>query len=148
MATPLKVERYTRASRIALPPAGGIVQKISGLLPGKRTGTRRDKPPALKVPSPKAKTATRSTYAPKRGKAARTAQTKSEKLLGIAHPRKKKSTKNIRLDSQMVHNCPYCLEAVERHDRRGVKICPICKTYHHADCWGITGACQIPHAQG
>jgi hypothetical protein len=24
-------------------------------------------------------------------------------------------------------------------------VCPICKTWHHADCWGITGACQIPH---
>ncbi len=44
------------------------------------------------------------------------------------------------------HICPYCLEPVQEHDPRGVKICPICKTRHHTDCWGITGTCQIPHS--
>jgi hypothetical protein len=23
--------------------------------------------------------------------------------------------------------------------------CEICHTLHHADCWAITGACQVPH---
>jgi hypothetical protein len=23
--------------------------------------------------------------------------------------------------------------------------CKICHTLHHADCWAVTGACQIPH---
>jgi hypothetical protein len=26
-----------------------------------------------------------------------------------------------------------------------VKVCPVCKTRHHADCWSVTGTCQVPH---
>jgi hypothetical protein len=43
------------------------------------------------------------------------------------------------------HRCPYCLEEVKRNDPRGVKECEICHTLHHADCWNVTGMCQIPH---
>ena len=43
------------------------------------------------------------------------------------------------------HVCPYCLEKVNRNDARGVKICRVCKTWHHADCWAVTGVCQVPH---
>lgn len=43
------------------------------------------------------------------------------------------------------HICPYCLEEVVKNDRRGVKICKVCKTWHHGDCWAITGVCQVPH---
>jgi hypothetical protein len=43
------------------------------------------------------------------------------------------------------HKCPYCLEDVKRNDPRGVKECPVCHTLHHADCWAITGMCQVPH---
>jgi ribosomal protein L37AE/L43A len=43
------------------------------------------------------------------------------------------------------HKCPYCLEDVKRNDPRGVKECPVCHTLHHADCWSITGMCQVPH---
>ncbi len=60
---------------------------------------------------------------------------------------KKKASKEIKFLGDFEHNCPYCLDPVETHDPRGVKICPICKTHHHKDCWGITGACQIPHSQ-
>jgi hypothetical protein len=52
----------------------------------------------------------------------------------------------IKFRGEVEHICPYCLETVQEHDPRGVKICPICKTRHHADCWGITGTCQIPHS--
>lgn len=44
-----------------------------------------------------------------------------------------------------VHRCPFCLEEVRHHDPRGVKKCEVCNTLHHADCWEITGACQVPH---
>ena len=60
--------------------------------------------------------------------------------------KKKKTKKEIKFIGVEEHICPYCLDPVEDHDPRGVKICPICKTHHHADCWGITGACQIPHS--
>ncbi|HLO18843.1 MAG TPA: hypothetical protein VK206_28685 [Anaerolineales bacterium] len=43
------------------------------------------------------------------------------------------------------HRCPYCLDAVSRNDPRGVKECEVCHTLHHADCWAITGVCQVPH---
>lgn len=59
---------------------------------------------------------------------------------------RKKVKKEIKFVGEIEHTCPYCLDPVLDHDPRGVKICPICKTRHHADCWGITGACQIPHS--
>jgi ribosomal protein L37AE/L43A len=43
------------------------------------------------------------------------------------------------------HRCPYCLEPVVRTDSRGVKECEVCHSLHHADCWAITGTCQVPH---
>jgi hypothetical protein len=43
------------------------------------------------------------------------------------------------------HRCPFCLEEVKRNDPRGIKECEICHSLHHADCWAITGMCQVPH---
>lgn len=43
------------------------------------------------------------------------------------------------------HRCPYCLDPVKRNDPRGVRECEICHALHHADCWAITGTCQVPH---
>ena len=43
------------------------------------------------------------------------------------------------------HRCPYCLDPVTHNDPRGVKECEVCNTLHHADCWAITGVCQVPH---
>lgn len=51
----------------------------------------------------------------------------------------------IRLTGAEEHRCPYCLEIVQENDARGVQVCPICGTFHHADCWAITGVCQVPH---
>lgn len=41
--------------------------------------------------------------------------------------------------------CPYCLDKIMQNDPRGVRVCSICHTAHHADCWAMTGMCQIPH---
>jgi len=77
---------------------------------------------------------------------------KTKKAAPPAQKRAKKRSRKVKQEIKFVgaeeHVCPYCLDPVESHDARGVKICPICKTHHHADCWGITGACQIPHSQG
>jgi hypothetical protein len=51
----------------------------------------------------------------------------------------------VRLVGNEEFRCPYCLEIVEKHDARGVRVCPVCHTHHHADCWAVTGACQVPH---
>jgi hypothetical protein len=57
----------------------------------------------------------------------------------------KRTRKKVTLAAFDEHRCPYCLEDVKRNDPRGVVICPICKAYHHKDCWDITGRCQVPH---
>ena len=51
----------------------------------------------------------------------------------------------VHLGADVQQRCPYCLEQVRPRDPRGVKICKVCKTWHHADCWAVTGVCQVPH---
>ena len=51
----------------------------------------------------------------------------------------------VRLVGEEEHRCPYCLELVKKKDPRGITVCPICHTQHHADCWAMTGVCQVPH---
>ncbi|MGD0575680.1 MAG: RING finger protein [Anaerolineales bacterium] len=51
----------------------------------------------------------------------------------------------IHLIGAVEHRCPYCLEIVKPGDPRGVVTCPVCHTQHHADCWAVTGMCQVPH---
>jgi hypothetical protein len=54
-------------------------------------------------------------------------------------------TAQVQLSEEVEHRCPYCLELVEPDDPRGTVECKVCHTLHHADCWSITGACQVPH---
>ncbi len=51
----------------------------------------------------------------------------------------------VRLVGKEEHRCPFCLQEVVPNDPRGVKTCPVCHTQHHADCWDVTGVCQVPH---
>jgi len=63
-------------------------------------------------------------------------------------PKRKKSSRrrpHVNLALVEEHRCPYCLEPVLHSDPRGVKECKICHSLHHADCWQITGSCQVPH---
>jgi ribosomal protein L37AE/L43A len=59
--------------------------------------------------------------------------------------RRSRSKAHIQFALVEEHRCPYCLDAVTRNDSRGVKECEVCHTLHHADCWSITGVCQVPH---
>ena len=61
--------------------------------------------------------------------------------------RRHQKHEQVKLVGAAEHRCPYCLEEIDLNDPRGVKICPICKSYHHADCWDVTGMCQVPHHQ-
>ena len=61
---------------------------------------------------------------------------------------KQKHDDSVKFVGAEEHTCPFCLEAVDLNDPRGVEICPICKAYHHKDCWDVTGMCQVPHHQG
>ncbi len=51
----------------------------------------------------------------------------------------------IRLVGREEHRCPYCLCVVSPGDPNGIVVCPVCKTYHHKNCWDVTGECQVPH---
>jgi len=64
-----------------------------------------------------------------------------------ARAKRRRSQGNSHIQFALVeeHRCPYCLDLVTRNDARGVKECEVCHTLHHADCWAITGVCQVPH---
>ena len=67
---------------------------------------------------------------------------KKIKLPGI----KTRHTNNdVKLMGEEEHVCPYCLEVVVKNDSRGLVICPECNTWHHQDCWDVTGACGVAH---
>jgi len=77
-----------------------------------------------------------------------TRRRKTTKRMGKAKPQRQRLLRRapaVYLSSEVEHRCPYCLEEVKRNDPRGVRICKVCKTWHHADCWAITGVCQVPH---
>lgn len=65
----------------------------------------------------------------------------------VVRPKRRRSRRKPQIQFALVeeHRCPYCLDAVTHHDPRGVKECDVCHTLHHADCWAITGFCQVPH---
>ena len=72
---------------------------------------------------------------------------KKEKL-SFRRALKRPKSENVHLSDDVEYSCPYCLEPVLPNDPRGVVICKVCGTPHHADCWEITGVCQIPHQHG
>ncbi len=84
--------------------------------------------------------------APSRGTVTR--RRTSSKRLSKAKPKRQRLLRrepSVYLSGDVEHRCPYCLEEVQHNDPRGIKICKVCKTWHHADCWLITGVCQVPH---
>lgn len=52
---------------------------------------------------------------------------------------------SVKLGSEAVNVCPFCLEEVLPRDPRGVVKCDICGAPHHGDCWAVTGKCEVPH---
>jgi len=56
-----------------------------------------------------------------------------------------RKSSGVRVIAQAEERCPYCLDVVEKNDPRGVTVCEICGTPHHADCWEAGGKCQVPH---
>lgn len=52
---------------------------------------------------------------------------------------------DVKLMGEEEHICPYCLEEVHKNDSRGVVICKVCGTWHHKDCWDLTGTCGVAH---
>ncbi len=52
-------------------------------------------------------------------------------------------TNDVKLMGEEEHVCPYCLEKVNKTDKK--VICPECGTWHHQDCWDLTGTCGVAH---
>lgn len=66
--------------------------------------------------------------------------------LPIPIPRRAPAAPRSRVTGQVEDRCPYCLQPIEPGDPRGVVVCEICGTPHHADCWEAAGGkCQMPH---
>jgi ribosomal protein L37AE/L43A len=57
----------------------------------------------------------------------------------------KGSLADVKLVGEEEHVCPYCLEEVTKGDSRGVTVCSECGTWHHQDCWSLTGSCGVAH---
>lgn len=117
--------------------------KFSGGVAGKSKPVKARKPAAKKAAPLAIQKPAQRTIAPQKLSVVAAPTPKTKKP---ARKKKKNAKPEINFVGKEEHICPYCLDPVEDHDPRGVKICPICKTRHHADCWGITGACQIPHS--
>ncbi|MCL4257832.1 MAG: hypothetical protein KJZ53_04785 [Anaerolineales bacterium] len=128
MVEPREVADVTEIS-VPAPPAARV-----------RTTAPRNSPPVASAPSllARARAGISRFFTP----------TPATRKLRSARPARKQAARGsgITLSAQERHVCPYCLEPVTKRDRRGVKICKVCKTWHHADCWEITGVCQVPHA--
>jgi len=56
-----------------------------------------------------------------------------------------RKSSGARVIAKAEERCPYCLDVVEKNDPRGMTMCEICGTPHHADCWEAGGKCQVPH---
>lgn len=135
-------------SKIKLLPGRQLIQKISKVVTEKKERLTFSKTNSLKVLPRYAKTrASFNKIESDLMSVSSSPRLRNKKSVRVKKTwAKKKVDKDIKFVGTEEHSCPYCLEVVEAHDPRGVKICSICKTYHHADCWGITGTCQIPHA--
>lgn len=95
-------------------------------------------------PSPTPQRRTRST-----NRSRRSVQPEARILKNpvVPPPKRKRSRRKPKIQFALVeeHRCPYCLDVVTHNDPRGVKECEVCHTLHHAECWAITGVCQVPH---
>jgi hypothetical protein len=56
-----------------------------------------------------------------------------------------RKSSGARVIAKAEDRCPYCLDMIKKNDPRGVVVCEICETPHHADCWEAGGKCQVPH---
>jgi hypothetical protein len=121
------------ATEIMVQPAPVTVAPPAAERPHVRTGSRSRRTPSRRA---------RRLARPKTGSAPEIV------VEAPVKPRRKRSLSRkpkLQLSRVEEHRCPYCLELIEPKDPRGTVECKICHTLHHADCWAITGTCQVPH---
>jgi hypothetical protein len=117
--------------------------------------TQPNSPPVLPVPAlepikrpprPRPELQKRRRPAGSRSKAP--PKTASGPIVELKDMSRSQNKPQVQLSDEEEHRCPYCLELIDVDDPRGTVECKICHTLHHADCWAITGACQVPHFTG
>lgn len=113
------------------------LERVNLKLVGTSSGSQREGNPRVSF----------RTYSSSNGNARRSSLVKRQRRPKVFAWARHHHTNQVHLSGAEEHRCPYCLEIVKDNDPRGVEICPICHTYHHADCWAVTGTCQIPHIQ-
>lgn len=113
------------------------IERVNLKLAGTSSGARRNGNPRVSF----------RTWSSSNGNARRSAYIKRQRRPKVFAWARRAQENQVHLSGAEEHRCPYCLEIVNENDPRGVEICPICHTYHHADCWAVTGTCQIPHIQ-
>ncbi|MDO9547013.1 MAG: hypothetical protein Q7J07_09745 [Pelolinea sp.] len=69
----------------------------------------------------------------------------SHRKLKIPGKRSRHINNDVKLMGEEEHVCPYCLEEVVKNDNHGIAVCSECNTWHHQDCWDITGGCGVAH---
>jgi hypothetical protein len=118
-----------------------LTERVRGALQGLRRRPMRVATSPNPPPVP-ARSGLQSAPAPRtQGHRNRTATTKRQ----LERKRRAKRMAEIHVMGTEESRCPYCLDIVQPNDARGIVTCPICRARHHADCWAITGMCQVPH---
>jgi len=120
---------------IKLPKIGKKISK-----PADVRSDIKSAPPMVHVSAPSSKSIKKRT-------SLKSAPSKKPLIKKIKLPRIRSRHKNndVKLMGEEQHVCPYCLEEVLKNDSRGVVVCPECGTWHHQDCWDVTGACGVAH---
>ena len=135
--------RPVKQAQAAQAPSSTQPQRVgkSGLARSRRPVTQR-KPKKAAGAQSKGKTRKKAEPA-----APKTDQAQKPPVLSPAKSGTQRQDRRpgVQFASAEEHRCPYCLEIVQPNDPRGIVECKICHTQHHADCWAITGTCQVPH---
>jgi hypothetical protein len=131
------MSRERRGLRLFPSRVGNWLERASLRMSGASTGSRESGSPRVSF----------RTHSSSNGNAGRASLVKRQRRPKVFAWARRAQANQVHLASTEEHRCPYCLEIVDENDPRGVEICPICHTYHHGDCWAVTGMCQIPHIQ-
>jgi len=100
----------------------------------------KTKSPTVHVSAPSSKTTIKRTSI--KSTTRKKPLKKKIKLPGI---RALHTNNDVKLTGEEEHVCPYCLEEVVKNGSQGVVVCQECGTWHHQDCWDVTGACGVAH---
>ena len=109
-----------------------------------RSGTK-SKSSTVHVSKPSSKTSQKRTSIKPPARKKPLIKKPSIKKIRLPSLRAFHTNNDVKLTGEEEHVCPYCLEEVVRNDSQGVVVCPECGTWHHQDCWDVTGACGVAH---